>query len=338
MKPSVFLTGASGFLGRHILDGALAEGAAVSALVRGGALDPLAEAHPALTLVRGDLGEPGRYAGFLGGQVVLHAAATAPAWGSYALCRARSAELTRGLVDACVQQGAARLVMLSATDVYGAVLEGVVTEEHPVAARGELCGDTHLDAEGIALEAHRAGALEVVILRAALCYGRHDRTFLPRLAQDLLRGACAIIGDGTARPLLCDATRLAACAWAAATAPAAAAGQVYNVADADSRLNWGELLTQVNADLRSPFAIKRVPGWVAGLACAASESLGHLVGSREAPRLTRHVFEIFTARHRLSVAKAIERLGWTPRADAASGLLEHVEWFAPILRGNRGVA
>lgn len=342
MNPSVFLTGPRGFLGGTILEHLRARGVAVGALTRDRSLRGLGEPDGALahvTLAHGDLLDPDSYRHALEGRdVVIHAAPIAPSWGSYALHRERAAHLTRGLIEACAQARVKRLVMISAVEVYGGGLSGLITEERPTVVRGELCGDTHAEAEDLALEAHRAGRLPVVILRAALCYGDRDTQFFPRLATDLVQGRSAIVGDGGGRPLLCDARALAECAWLAATAPESATGHAYNVADADCRLTWGELLTQIHADLRAPYALRRVPEWVAGLASTVSEGAAHLVGTAQPPALTRHIFEVLTARHRLSVQKASEALGWTPRPDTATTLLEYVKYWAPIYNVNRGAA
>lgn len=338
MKPSVFLTGPRGFLGGTILRHLLEQGVHVTALVRDRKLERIDGADH-VQLAHGDLADPASFQARLDGrEVAIHAAPTSPSWGSYALHRERSRKLTRGLIEACVRGGVKRLVMISAAEVYGAGLAGPITEDHPTVTRGELCGDTHGDAERQALEAHRAGRLPVVILRAALCYGDRDTQFFPRLATDLVRGRVRILGDGGGRPVMCDASALAECAWLAATAPQVATGLAYNVADAGCRLTWGELLTQIHADLRAPFPLLRVPGWLARVASMVSEGAAHLVGAAEEPRLTRHVFELLTARHRLPVDRACTALGWTPRPDTATALFDYVKYWAPAYWLNRGVA
>lgn len=88
-------------------------------------------------------------------------------------------------------------------------------------------------------------------------------------------------------------------------------------------MSWGELMNAAHARLRAPGKLRRVPAWLAS-AATSFEPVLHGLGLGE-PTLTRHVLEIFSCTHRLSVEKARRDLRWEPRADAATGLLEQVE-------------
>lgn len=96
----------------------------------------------------------------------------------------------RNLVAAASEAGAARLVYLSSTGVYGRADGGWVDEETPVDPLGPR-GAQRLDAETAALDAATQTGLEAVALRIAGIYGP-GRGVVARMRA----GTYRIIGDG----------------------------------------------------------------------------------------------------------------------------------------------
>lgn len=114
--PRVFLTGGSGFIGRHLLEELLASGIAVTVLDRSGTLTA-PTTQGAVRVVRGDLLDPAAYRDALGEcDVVVHlAAATGNA--SRATHHRDTEQATTALCDAARAAGVSRLLLVSSVAV-----------------------------------------------------------------------------------------------------------------------------------------------------------------------------------------------------------------------------
>ncbi len=129
----IFVTGATGFLGRHLVPELQAAGHQVVALVR---TYERARALPkGVRAVPGDVTKPEGFRSALAGcEAVIHAAA---AWSAGADARQRAwlqainVEGTRAVLDAALAAGVGRVLHISSASVYGAVIA-------PVAEGAEL--------------------------------------------------------------------------------------------------------------------------------------------------------------------------------------------------------
>ncbi len=163
----VFLTGATGFVGGHVLDALLDAGHPVRALVRG---DPdRLRFRPGLTPVVGDLLRPGALTGALDGcRYLVHVAAHysfAPR--DAAMIRRVNVVGTAGLLEAARLAGVERAVVTSSSAVVGPAPDGrPATEEdsaphHRSGASGLGYHDSKVEQEW-AVRAARLPAVEVL--------------------------------------------------------------------------------------------------------------------------------------------------------------------------------
>jgi nucleoside-diphosphate-sugar epimerase len=188
----ILVTGASGFIGRHLVSSLVADGRQVRALVRSDAAAVELTADGA-DVVRGDVGDPDSLRrATSGAEVVFHLA------GSY---RGTPTELhathvtgTAALVNAL--EPGTRLVLVSSTSVYGwdqAWPADAATPPAPVSPYGRA----KLAAEQLAL-GWTGGAS--VVARPTITYGPGDtRGMLARGEKLLRRGVRWFPGDGTNR-------------------------------------------------------------------------------------------------------------------------------------------
>src|SRR5277367_342255 len=104
--PTIFVTGASGFVGRHIVQRLCGTGHHVRALVRA-----KREFDPSVQMVIGDLGRPETYAPALDGvSAVVHAALTDNL--------SDEPRATASLFDLAAQAGVRKFVHLSSIAIY----------------------------------------------------------------------------------------------------------------------------------------------------------------------------------------------------------------------------
>jgi nucleoside-diphosphate-sugar epimerase len=177
---TVAITGATGFIGRHLL-GRLARrrDLALRALTRG-PLDSCLPHAPGLQWIRGDLADPGAARALLEPGCVLIDLAFPAQWP-----REKHREAAAVLAEAAASARIHRVLHCSTAAVAGRAAERVITEE--TAARPA----TEYEVTKLAIEemwrARAAGRYELAILRPTAVFGAGGRNLL-KLARDLERG------------------------------------------------------------------------------------------------------------------------------------------------------
>jgi nucleoside-diphosphate-sugar epimerase len=181
--PTIFVTGASGFVGRHIVQRLCGTGHHVRALVRA-----KREFDPSVQMVIGDLGRPETYAPALDGvSAVVHAALTDNL--------SDEPRATASLFDLAAQAGVRKFVHLSSIAIYGCPKSGTITEEAAPIPSRDAYSRTKLAIEE-ALKATSTG-LEVSILRLGCVYGPGGGWWTGGLLNQMRHGNLILVSEGT---------------------------------------------------------------------------------------------------------------------------------------------
>jgi GDP-4-dehydro-6-deoxy-D-mannose reductase len=178
------VTGANGFVGRHLCAHLRAVGDAVEALD--------ADADPSVDIT--DAEAVRRAVAAAAPDVVFHLAARAhvgQSWTDADALRAVNVGGTEHVVDACVRSGVHRLVVVGSAEQYGAVgPERVPLREDAPMVPITPYGESKLAAENLAVAAFREHALGVVCVRAFNHAGPGQRPefLVPGLAARIAEG------------------------------------------------------------------------------------------------------------------------------------------------------
>lgn len=199
----IFVTGASGFVGRALIPALVAEGFEVHASSRSRDAVP----HAART-IRADLLEGDLSGYLLGVDAIVHLAGRAHVMReskshSEAVYMRQNCELTRRLAESANRAGVRHLVFASSIKVVGEATQShPFTEETPCAPADDY-GRSKLAAERALSEIASDSGLNVTILRPPLMYGAGVKGNLLRLMRLLDKGVpLPIAGIRNKRSLL----------------------------------------------------------------------------------------------------------------------------------------
>lgn len=163
----VLVTGATGFIGRHLIQKLLEQHASIRVVTRDPSRLP-EEWRDLVDVVVGSLTELRvQVAATKGVGLIYNLAAELR---DSSLMRAINAEAVRGLMEQAAQAGVRRVVHLSSVGVIGAKGPGVVTEGTPCQPQ-TFYEQTKLEGERIVLEHARSTGVEGVILRPTIVFG-----------------------------------------------------------------------------------------------------------------------------------------------------------------------
>lgn len=299
--PRVLVTGASGFIGSHLVRFLEEGGLAVRSAVRTGSTN-------GDFVAIGDIdGGTDWQSALHGVDSVVHLAARVhvlddTARDSLAAFWRTNVEGTQRLAEMAVQSGVRRLVFVSSLAVIGRH-EGAVNEETPCQG-ATAYARSKLEAERALLAIARESKLEVVILRPPLVYGPDAPGNFSRLERLLARGIPLPLGAAHNRRSFMYVGNLCALIMICLSSPAAA-NQVFVAADREP-VSTAQFVRLLGAAMgRSPRlftvppAILRVAGRLLGRLDDVERLFGTLV---------------------VDDSKARERLAWNPPHDITAAL------------------
>jgi len=221
----IFVTGATGFIGAHFVERALAEGHQVIGLYRGDGPRHRASIEHLRSrgadLRRGDILKSDTLGAMTGCDVVCHFAAGFREAGADEAYFARlNVDGTTNVARAAVANGVKRFIHCGTAGIYGQRVAGTIDEKTPIRPwngyeRSKLAAD-----EQVRAIASGAG-MQYVILRPTSVYGPRDER-LSKLFRSVAKGRFPLFGRGEGRRHMIYVTDLADAFLRACTAESAA--------------------------------------------------------------------------------------------------------------------
>ncbi|WEK52737.1 MAG: SDR family NAD(P)-dependent oxidoreductase [Candidatus Kaistia colombiensis] len=238
----VLVTGADGFIGSHVTEALVREGAEVTALAlynsfdSHGWLDDVPDSiRSELRLIRGDVRDSAFINRILRDQaVVFHLAALIAIPYSYSAAQSyveTNVIGTLNVLEAAREWGTERVVHTSTSEVYGTALTMPIRESHPLQAQSPYSA-SKIGADMMAESYARCYGVPVAILRPFNTFGprQSERAILPTIIRQALDPECATILVGDTSPVrdLTFVEDTAAAFLAAGSSESIEFGRAYN--------------------------------------------------------------------------------------------------------------
>jgi len=203
----VLVTGSDGFIGSHLVEKLVDEGAVVRAFVcynsfnSWGWLEALPpERLDSIEVFAGDIRDQGRvHAALQGMDAVFHLAALIGIPYSYHSPESYVSTNVTGTLNVLLSaraHGLERVLVTSTSEVYGSARYVPIDEAHPLSPQSPYSA-TKIAADGLAESFHRSFGLPVVIARPFNAYGPRQsaRAVIPTIISQLLNGAVVRLGS-----------------------------------------------------------------------------------------------------------------------------------------------
>lgn len=321
---TVFVTGATGFLGGQLVRRLAAEGARVKALARSIERAGYINGMFGVEIVLGDITEPQRLRDLMAGcEMVYHVAAAIS--GSESLQRAVNIVGTQNVMHAAADVGARRVVHISTIAVYGYGYRGDVTEDFPMNPAREFYGQTKAQAEYVVQQVAAQRGIEYAIIRPAFIYGPRSGAWTGQIFDLAKRTPIPFVGGGRghAHPIhvddVCGLTMLAG-------VHPAAKGQTFNSAP-DPAPTWRDWLLEYRQ------LTGQTPRWlgIPNLIVAPIARVASVFSSKaDIGAVLPQMLGFVQARTTYRMDKARALLGWQNRVSLREGVAESAAWLREI--------
>ncbi|HVY22674.1 MAG TPA: NAD(P)-dependent oxidoreductase [Steroidobacteraceae bacterium] len=320
----VLVTGASGFIGQHVVQRLLARGHQVVATTRG---DNYMEDQNGVIVIRNlDLGIHNLASILENCNAVVHCAARAAPWGRRRQFLQDNVVATQRLIDAARDAGSVRrFIFLSTPSIYFrfADQENIGEEFSPPTNWVTHYAETKWLAECIALKARELGP---IALRPRAVFGTGDRAIVPRLLAVARSGYFPLPNQGKARIDVTCVDNVVDAVELALSASVSAEGYAYNISNGTPVVvrDLLERLFEILGCNVQFIPFSRSVGL--GIAAVIESVAGMLPGNPE-PRITRYGIGLLGFSQTLDISKAQRELGYAARVSIDDGLEYYARWW-----------
>ena len=324
----VLVTGATGFLGKHLVQKLVARGDEVCALVWPPDTRSALQNLP-VAILEGDIQNANLVMQAVkGNEVVFHCAGKVDDWGPRNEFYRVNVDGTRNILEASRISGVKHFIHISSLAVLGIPETAPVDETMPYTTKlFNPYMETKLIAEKLVLEYHNKHKLPVTIIRPGILWGPEDTSIFPRLKRLALTGLM-IFKIGMGNNVLClayvpnlvDALLLAAdvknpdC-------------QIYHIAD-EEKITSGAYFAALSRAIGVKQPAIPIPFFVLYIVASLFELGAKLLKLDQPPLLTRYGLYLWSCTFIVNITKAKKQLGYQQRVFFKEGMEQLTEWYA----------
>ena len=316
MIKKIFITGASGFIGRNVVARLKDKYELTLLLLPGEPATGLSDQN----IVRGDVTRLNSLSRLIKGHDTVIHMAGAVGYQSWRKTLSINVDGTRNVMRKAIKAGVIRFIHMSSVSVYGRVPDLRISEDQPYKKIRDPYGDTKLEAEQLIWKLAEKNRIDLTVLRPTAVYGEGDNKFLPTLTENLKSGKFRIMGDGNQSVDLVNVKDVTEAVYLSLLRPESI-GQVYNIAN-ENNPSWNEFLKAVSEELDIPYSKRHISYKLAYRVAGLMEFLS--VFNNKDPKISRYAVRMIGREYDYSIQKARDELGFEPSVDLITGIRESI--------------
>lgn len=315
----ILVTGASGFIGRHVAHALAAAGHEV--LATGRDLPRLARGVGAVAdIAVADLAADELDHLVAGRDAVIHCAALSAPWGAREVFQRANVVATNRLIHVAARHQVPRFVHFSSPSIYFRLADqfGITERFEPPTRWINAYTESKWQSEQCVTSDRHAGMTRI-ILRPRAVFGEGDRAIFPRIVALASRGWFPYIDGGRAWIDTTYIGNVVDAVLATLELPANLSPQVFNLSNGEP-MPVRELLRELFDSLHMRVRPLYLPRRLALAMGSAAEPLARLVPGQPEPRLTRYGVGVLGYSQTLDISHARQVLGYHPRMSVKDGI------------------
>jgi len=323
----VLVTGASGFIGSHLVQRCMDEGYDVRALVRKGNACIASLMQEGVDVVEGDIRDAEAVNRAVNGcDLVFHVAALTSDWGALKDFSDINIGGTRHVCEAVLRYQVKRLVYISTYESFDHFRQKRVNEETPYAMQNLPYPDTKIGANEIVWKYTGLG-INASLVYPVWVYGPGDRTLFPLLADGIRRRQLFYWSHHASMSMV-YIDNLVYLLMLAAVHPDAV-GEGFLAYDGEE-ITFEEVCERIAARIHAKPPSLYLPFNVVYRLAGMLEALYRAIKSSKRPLLTRHAVNLLASRAVVDASKARRVLGWSPRVGQEEGIRRSLDWLVSV--------
>ena len=316
----VLITGATGFLGKYIVEELKNNGYQVVAFGRNEKIGK-ALIDSNVEFFKGDIeNKEDLLRAFQGCSAVIHAAALSTVWGKWNNFYKVNVLGTRNIVEICEKQGL-KLVFVSSPSIYAGAKDQLDVKENEAPKDNNL--NFYIKSKIMAENIIKNSKLNYMIIRPRGLFGIGDTSIIPRLLDLNKKMGIPLFADGKQKV---DVTCVENVAYALRLAleNERYSRQTYNITN-DEPIEFKEILTLFFNEMGTEGKYLKWNYRLILILVSILEKVYKLFGIEKEPPLTKYTLYLMRYSQTLNIDKAKKELGYYPQISVLEGVKKYVK-------------
>ncbi|MBP1047798.1 NAD-dependent epimerase/dehydratase family protein [Enterococcus sp. BWM-S5] len=320
----ILVTGATGFLGKYVVEELKEAGYEVTAFGRNQLIGEQL-AGDAVTFIQGDFTKLSDIlTASKGMDAVVHAGALSTVWGKWEDFYQTNVIGTENVLEACETNQIKRLVFISSPSIYAAAKDQLQVKEAEAPKTNEL--NFYIKSKLLAEQRiHEKKQIDSVILRPRGLFGVGDTSIIPRLIKVNKKIGIPLFDGGQQ---LVDVTCVenVALAIRLSLESEKAIGETYNITN-DEPAPFKDILDQLHQEIGVPVRYLSLSYSLMYGVASTLEKIYTVFRITKEPLFTKYTLYLLKYSQTLSIEKAKNELNYQPKMTITEGIKNYAEHY-----------